>query len=337
MLYEELEQLLSSPLAFSNTSDEELLEHFQQKFDMVSYADEQMFVFHHDRQFQNRNHMITLHERSSGRVPMHIFHYIVMTYVYEGSLQVRVEEQNVTLHEGDIMILDKHVPHSVEATSEHDLGINIILHEHYFSNKFVNQLPNDQLITRFMRELMNHQHTHNHYLLFYTKKDALLKNCIQNMLCEHFDPMTCSDDIIDNYIMILITHLARKGQYNTNLSVSLFQNEQLMNSIMNYIQQHYQDGNLTHMCKSFGYDASYTSKLIKRFSGKTIKQLVNDERMKKAVILLQNKQLAIYEIAQQVGIHNLTAFYQRFQSYTGVTPQQYRNRISSHAFQDTES
>ena len=135
-----------------------------------------------------------------------------------------------------------------------------------------------------MIELMNHQNTHNHYLLFYTKQDQLIHNCIQNILCEHFDPMTSSDEIIDNYIMILITHLARKGQYNTNLSVSLFKNQKLMDDILEYIHHHYQDGNLKNMCMHFGYDPSYTSKLIKQFSGKTFKQLVNEERMKKAII-----------------------------------------------------
>ena len=72
-----------------------------------------MFIFHHEREFQNHNHIINLHQRKSGCVPMHIFHYIVMTYVYSGTLIMRVEYETITLHQGDIIILDKHVPHSV--------------------------------------------------------------------------------------------------------------------------------------------------------------------------------------------------------------------------------
>ncbi len=82
------------------------------------------------------------------------------------------------------------------------------------------------------------------------------------------------------------------------------------------------------MCQHFGYDPSYTSKLIKKFAGKTFKQMVNEERMKKAMILLQNKELPVYEIAQEVGIHNLTSFYKRFHEYSGYTPQEYRNQLS---------
>ena len=93
------------------------------------------------------------------------------------------------------------------------------------------------------------------------------------------------------------------------------------------------------MCQHFGYDPSYTSKLIKKFAGKTFKQMVNEERMKKAMILLQNKELPVYEIAQEVGIHNLTSFYKRFHEYSGYTPQerdpfhQHRRRVECHGHQ----
>lgn len=327
MNYQQLEEKLNSSIAYLNKTDQELIDHFKSKYTIVPYHNDIMFIFHHEREFQNRSHIISLHQKRSGHVPMHIFHYIVMTYVYSGTFHITVENETVTLHAGDIIILDKHVPHSVAPTGENDLGINIILNDNYFAHKFINHLPHDQLITKFVHELMNHQHTHNHYLLFYTKKDHLIHNCIQNILCEYFDPTICSDEIIDNFIMILITHLARKGQYNTNLTVDLFKNQQLLDQIIDYIHDHYIDGNLTNMCQKFGYDPSYTSKLIKRFSGKTFKQLVNEERMKKAFILLHNHNIPIYEIAQEVGILNLTSFYKKFQEYAHCTPQEYRDSL----------
>lgn len=326
MNYDDLEKKLLTHIAYSNKSDEDILEYFKKKYTVVPYKKDMMFIFHHEREFQNRNHIIALHQKKSGKVPMHIYHYIVLTYVYSGTLHISVEDQTIHLSAGDMIILDKHVPHSVEATGDNDLGINIILNDFYFSNKFFNKLASDQLITEFMNELMNHKHTHIHYLLFHTHDDFLLRNCIQNILCEYFDPKISSDDIIDNYIMIIITHLARVGQYHTNLSVQLFKNQQLLDEIIEYIHHHYQEGSLQKMCQHFGYDPSYTSKLIKKFSGKTFKQLVNEERMKKAMILLQNNELPIYEIAQEVGITNLTSFYKRFQDYASCTPLEYRNK-----------
>ncbi|MBO0458117.1 helix-turn-helix domain-containing protein [Enterococcus hulanensis] len=327
MNYDELEKKLWSSSTYSGMTDAELLDHFNKKFPSVPFNNDEMFIFHHNREFENRNHIISVHDRKSGRVPMHIFHYIVITYVYSGSFTITVEEEVVTVNEGDIIILDKHVPHSVAPTGENDLGVNIILNEQFFPNKFINRLPTNQLITTFIIEMMNHRHTHNHYLLYFTNNDMLLKNCIQNILCEYFDPRTCSDDIIDNYIMILISHLARESSYNTNFLANKTKNRELVNRIFDYINQNYQTGNLTDMCSRLGYNASYISKLIKQTSGKTYKQLVNEQRMKKALILLQNNELPIYEIAEQVGISNLTSFYKRFKDFTNCTPQEYRRRV----------
>ena len=75
------------------------------------------------------------------------------------------------------------------------------------------------------------------------------------------------------------------------------------------------------------YDVSYVSKLIKQITGHTFKELVNEERMKRSLALIQNKQIPIYEIAQSVGISNLATFYKRFQHYTGKTPKQYRDEL----------
>ncbi|MFV0395845.1 MAG: AraC family transcriptional regulator [Coprobacillaceae bacterium] len=329
MNYEQLNDKLNSPIAFSNISKEELIEHFKEKFEFVPFNGDNLFVFNTDREFNNRNHIISLHQKNNSRVPMHIFHYIVITYVYQGTLSITVENELIHLNAGDIIIFDKHVPHSVAPTSRNDLGVNIILSESYFRKRFINHLPNEQLISKFMLELMNNQHTHNHYLLFSTNKDRLVHNCVQNILCEHFDPAICSDDLIDNFIMILITHLVRKFKYNTNLSVKDFKNHHLMEDIMNYIHKNYKDGKLNTMCKHFGYEVSYTSKLIKEFSGMTFKQLVTEERMKRAIVLLHNDDIPIYEIASSIGINNLTSFYKYFQNYAGCTPQEYRNRNHS--------
>lgn len=327
MNYNQLEESLKSDFTYSNISDEELLKHFKMKFESTKYNEDVLYVFNNNREFKGNNHIIAFHQRNSGKVPMHIYHYTVITYVYSGTLLITVEDKLIELSKGDLIIIDKHVPHSVEKTGPDDLGINIILKETYFSKKFINYLPNDQRLYQFLMELMNESQEHNHYLIFNTQDDELTLNCIQNILCEHLSPFVCSNDLIDNFIMILITHILRKFKYDTNLTVNMFKNKGLMNDILNYIKHHYIEGNLQNMCHYFGYDPSYTSKLIKQFSGKTFKQLINTERMNNALILLNNPNIPVYEVAERVGISNLTVFYKKFREYHGCTPQKYRDSL----------
>lgn len=327
MDYKELEKLILSSKTSDETTSEEILSHFKSKYDMVPYYGDVMFVFHRERQFMNKNHIISLHKRNNGRTPMHIFHYVLITYVYSGSLTMYIEQEKIKLKQGDIIILDRHVPHAVEKTGPDDLGINIILDDNYFSKKFINRIPSSALMSRFIIELMNSQKTHTHYLVFNTVKEEKIHKIIQNILCEYFDYQETSDDIIDNYIMILITYLARLDHTFTNISANMFKNTKLLNDIIDYIKDHYKEGNLSTMCQHFGYDPSYTSKLIKKYSGKTFKQLVMDERMQIATMLLQNNEMPVYDIAREIGFNNLTSFYKKFEEYNHCTPQEYRKKI----------
>lgn len=326
MNYAQLENKLSSNTSYINKNDDEILQSFRKKFDVVHYNDKELFVFHNQREFRQQNHLISLHHRNSGRVPMHLFHYVVITYVYSGTFTIDIENTSVTLSAGDIIIFDKYVPHSVHPTSENDLGINIILHEHFFHTIFTNKLPNDRLITEFIFEIVNRQATHNHYLVYFTDDDFGIRNCIRNILCEFFDPDLSSADMIDHYIMILIMHLARKKSYDTNLAATNYSNKDLLKNITSYIEQNYVSGNLNELSDSLGYTPSYISRRIKLVFGKTFKQLINEQRMDKAALLLKNSELPIYEIADEVGISNITAFYKRFKDYTSYTPFEYRKQ-----------
>lgn len=49
------------------------------------------------------------------------------------------------------------------------------------------------------------------------------------------------------------------------------------------------------------------------------------ERMRHASLMLRGTSQPIYDIAQAVGLANLTSFYQRFREYYGCTPKEYRD------------
>ena len=71
--------------------------------------------------------------------------------------------------------------------------------------------------------------------------------------------------------------------------------------------------------------------LLKPFSKDDIEEMLakvkgklDQERMKKAQLLLLTTDLKIYEIADQVGFEDMNYFSQRFKQVVGVTPRQYK-------------
>lgn len=95
--------------------------------------------------------------------------------------------------------------------------------------------------------------------------------------------------------------------------------------IMAYIQAHFsEDISLNIVAEAVYLHPAYISRLIKERTGKTFSALVTDLRIEKAIALLENSHLRVYEIAEQSGFSNLKYFYKVFKELTGKSPSDYR-------------
>lgn len=71
----------------------------------------------------------------------------------------------------------------------------------------------------------------------------------------------------------------------------------------------------------------YLSKTLKAQTGKTFRQLLLQQRMSVAKLLLAEGNLPVTEVARIVGYENVSFFYRVFRRECGVKPGEWRNRI----------
>ncbi len=76
------------------------------------------------------------------------------------------------------------------------------------------------------------------------------------------------------------------------------------------------------------YDVCWLSKEIKKRTGHTYTELVQEKRLSQAVYLLQNTAMSVMDIGLSVGYDNLSYFHRLFQRQYGVTPRRYRVGIN---------
>lgn len=329
MNHKELKDYLNTDAVTNLIYTDETNKHFKKKYPQVLINGQQVFLCDTNREFNGKNHKIIIHKRGSDPVPLHIYQYVFLYYVYCGEIITTIDNRVYHLKAGDLVIFDRYVPHSVEKTMKDDLAINMILSDVFFENNSITiSQKNNKQINRFLFELMNNHIQHPHYFIFNTKEDSFVRSCVDNILCEHFDNIMYSNEIIEHFIVILITHLVRKFPYQTNLVIDNTKNLNLVNEILIYIQHNYQNGNLNEMCKKLGFNPTYISRVVKENLGQNFKDLINTERMKKASILLINYSIPIYEVAEKVGFSNLNSFYKKFQEYAGCKPQEFRDRFN---------
>ena len=94
---------------------------------------------------------------------------------------------------------------------------------------------------------------------------------------------------------------------------------------MQYIREHYrEDITLNGVAENVFLSPVYISRLIKEETGKNYVALIMELRIQRAVELLENTEMYVYEIAEHVGYSNLKYFYKVFKKVTGKSPNDYR-------------
>ncbi|TYP76382.1 response regulator transcription factor [Paenibacillus methanolicus] len=99
--------------------------------------------------------------------------------------------------------------------------------------------------------------------------------------------------------------------------------------MLSYIHEHFkEDVQLTELAKHVHMHPSYAGQMFKQEVGENFSDYVNRVRMDKAGELLERTAMKIYEVSGAVGITDYRYFCKLFKSYAGVTPTQYKHRLT---------
>ena len=97
-------------------------------------------------------------------------------------------------------------------------------------------------------------------------------------------------------------------------------------TVLSYIEEHYRDGELSELAGELHYDLYWLSREIKRRTGATYTELVQEKRLSQAAYLLTNTAMSVMDIGLAVGYENMSYFHRIFQKKYGTTPRKYRVR-----------
>ena len=286
----------------------------------INYQDRSMYLFTFNSLFENK-YVIVNKESRFTFIPEHIHTVIEFIYVYSGKCTQTIDGKKVFMEQGDICMLDTNVPHSIAYLNEEDIIISIEIRKEYLTQGFLNRLGDNGIINSFLLNSLSSNAKHDQYLLFKKQEDNQIHTIIQNILCEHYEPIFCSDKVIDAYMILLFCEILRKYK---NQQMNEKKNKNHLMSILNYIEDHCFTTSLQDTADVFGFTPQYLSSYIKKGTGKSFKELIILQRMCQACFYLSNTEMPIYEIANKVGYDNLGFFYKKFEAIYKMTPQKYR-------------
>jgi len=103
----------------------------------------------------------------------------------------------------------------------------------------------------------------------------------------------------------------------------------IIHSAITYIQESYgADLSLDEVAEVVGVSAGYLSRLFRQVTGETFKAYLTRLRLQEAKRLLSGGSDRVYQIAERVGYNDQHYFSEVFRKETGLTPLEYRNRVS---------
>jgi len=308
-------------------NDEEKLM-LQQKKEVQKelYTSQEHFIVEGER-FLNQNTMIMVRKHTRFvHFPKHKHNYIEVNYVFNGSLTQTVGNERMELKKGDLLFLNQHIEHELEACDEEDIIINFIIKPEFFSFIF-SYLTTENLISNFLISSLFDQTQQGQYLHFAVSDVESVQELIRKIIVEIMNPSMLSESTIKLYMGLLMVELIKnsdKVRYNQDLNKHYIIVESLK-----YIEEHFRHASLYELAEKLNQPHYTLSKEIKKSTKFTFKELVQEKRLTIAKELLENTSLSISAIIEEVGYENISYFYRVFKGKYGYTPKKFREQLSS--------
>ena len=106
------------------------------------------------------------------------------------------------------------------------------------------------------------------------------------------------------------------------------ENDALLNNVRRYLQENYQkEFSGEDLAAALHVSRSYLSTYYKSKTGINLNESIQIFRMQKAVELLRDPNIRVGDVGQLVGIPSSNTFLRWFKKYTGMTPNEYRNKV----------
>lgn len=96
-------------------------------------------------------------------------------------------------------------------------------------------------------------------------------------------------------------------------------------SLDKYVSENLKNASIKELSQLFGYSEVYTGNLIKKHTGKTFKQYVQEVRLNTAAQLLVSSDMSVGEIIHSIGYENESYFRALFVERFSQNPLKYRN------------
>ena len=258
--------------------------------------------------------------------PTHIHEEMELFFVISGKMTFNVQATKYLVNEGESLLINALVPHSSADHSPEYTKIGLL--------QFLPQTFWPEAGSKHLAQFISRQPYDARLINADTCPEygEIMKLFIT--LVDEFNTKDVAYDMfIRSHLCMIYAIMFRSGLLEYKEHDMLKRNNAIYGRIKNvieYVDENYASGISVESVRSiFSYDYHYFCRMFKRLSGKTFLEYVDFLRINAAVWLLLTTNDPVMDICNRVGYSSHKSFMRAFKNKNGVTPVEYRQRMSA--------
>lgn len=256
--------------------------------------------------------------------PKHRHNYVEMVYMCAGSTTHIINDTDrIVLEAGDLLFLSQSATQEILPAGEDDIAVNFIILPEFFDRP-LSMIERDNVLRDFLISTLSGSGSRITYLQFRAKDILPIQNLIENMLWTLINKKSNTNTINQVTMGLIFMNLSVFADSILQNSAGNYEQDMIFR-ILKYIETHYKSGTLSDISAELKLPPYYVSRLLKKYTGHTFKELLQQQKLQQASYLLSHTTLSANAVMEAIGYSNSSFFYRAFRERFGVSPKEYRS------------
>lgn len=252
--------------------------------------------------------------------PEHTHDYVEIVYMCRGKTTHIVNDTRIVLSEGELLLMGQNTRQEILPAGEGDIAVNFIVQPEFFGGTLDFLGSEETPLRDFIVRCLCGDNPSG-YLHFKVADVKPVQNLVENLLWTLISDTPNRRSINQLTMGLLFVQLLN---HTDKLTIGNKEQDTIV-WVLRYIEEHFADGSLTEIADILHYDVTWLCREIKRRTGKTYTQLLQEKRLSQATWLLRNTNQKVADIGISVGYENLSYFHKIFAQHFGISPKAYRD------------
>lgn len=256
--------------------------------------------------------------------PLHTHNYVEFIYMCQGETVHIIDGQRITLKQGDLLFMNQHARQEILPAGENDIAINFMILPQFFDTAFA-MLENEvNPLKDFLISCLTKKDIEGNFLYFNVSGIPQIQNIMENLIWNMLTETDRNEYRMINQVTMGLLFINLLEHADTLKTSRHSYEQEIVFRLLQYIDSEYQTATLSAFSKKVKEDEYVLSRMLKKNTGQTFKELLQTKRLSKACDLLKNTDISIADISVLVGYDNTSFFHRLFRRVYNMSPRDYR-------------